>query len=85
MLLPKLRAGQTIILDATFHKGEKIRNLIENIGCELKYLPSYSPDLNDIEHYWFSIKNQVRKSLKSIEDFHERVDSAVRLNYYFYT
>ena len=80
MLVPKLRAGQTIILDnATFHKSEKIRNLIENIGCEFKYLPSYSPDLNDIEHYWFPIKNQVRKSLLSLEDFRERVDYAVRL------
>ncbi len=35
MLIPKLRAGQTIILDnATFNKSEKIRNLIERVGCE---------------------------------------------------
>ena len=80
MLIPKLRLGQIIILDnATFHKGEKIRNLIEDAGCELKYLPSYSPDLNDLENYWFPIKNQVRKSLDTIENFRERVDRAVRL------
>ena len=79
-LVPELKAGQTVILDnASFHKSEKIREIIESAGCELQYLPPYSPDLNDIEHYWFPIKNRVRKSLGSIEDFRERVDTAVRL------
>lgn len=63
-----------------FIKGEKIRELIELSGCELQYLPLYSPDLNDIEHYCFPIKNRVRKSIGSIEDFRERVDTAVRLS-----
>ena len=80
-LLPSLKIGQTLILDnATFHKSEKIRELVKNAGCELEYLPPYSPDLNDIEHYWFPIKNRVRKSIGTIEDFRERVDIAVRLS-----
>ena len=75
-----LKPGQTVILDnATFHHSEKIRELIALAKCELEYLPPYSPDLNDIEHYWFPIKNQVRKSQGAIEDFRERVDTAVRL------
>jgi len=79
-LVPELKSGQTLILDnATFHKSEKIRELIESAGCELEYLPAYSPDLNEIEHYWFPIKNQVRKSVGTIEDFRERVDTAVCL------
>ena len=79
-LVPELKPGQAVILDnATFHKSEKIRELIESAGCELEYLPPYSPDLNEIEHYWFPIKNRVRKSQGSIEDFRERVDTAVRL------
>jgi transposase len=49
--------------------------------CELEYLPPYSPDLNEIGHYWFPIKNRVRKSLGTIEDFRERVDTSVRLAY----
>jgi len=49
-LLPSLRRGQTVIMDnASFHKSPKIRALIENAGCELLYLPPYSPDLNPIE------------------------------------
>ncbi|MBD2491965.1 IS630 family transposase [Aulosira sp. FACHB-615] len=79
-LLPELKLGQTVILDnATFHKSQKIRELIESVGCELEYLPPYSPDLNDIEHYWFPIKNRVRKSVGTIDNFRDRVDTAIRL------
>ena len=61
-LLPVLLPGEIIILDnATFQKSEKIRELIEKAKCELKYLPHYSPDLNEIEHQWFPIKNRVIK------------------------
>lgn len=78
-LLTKLEAGKVLILDnATFHKGERIRELVELAGCRLLYLPPYSPDLNKIEHCWFSIKNRVRKSKGSIDDFRERVDLAVK-------
>ena len=31
------------------HKGERVRELIEGRGCELIYLPPYSPELNPIE------------------------------------
>lgn len=77
-LLPVLLPGQIIILDnATFHKSEKIRELIEKAKCELKYLPPYSPDLNEIEHQWFPIKNRVRKMAHSSENFRDKVDRAV--------
>ena len=59
--------------------GERIRELVEQAGCRLEYLPPYSPDLNKIEHCWFPIKNRVRKSKGSIDDFRERVDYAVKL------
>jgi transposase len=29
--------------------GERVRKLIESRGCELLYLPPYSPDFNPIE------------------------------------
>ena len=51
-LLPQLKTGQLVILDnASFHKSQKVRELIESVNCELEYLPPYSPDLNEIEHY----------------------------------
>jgi len=73
----QLEPGKVLILDnATFHQGEKIRELVESAGCKLQYLPPYSPDLNKIEHCWFPIKNRVRKSQGSIEDFRDRVDGS---------
>jgi hypothetical protein len=80
MLIPQLQPGQIVILDnATFHKSDKITQLVALAECQLYYLPPYSPDLNQIEHYWFPIKNQVRKTEGTIEDFRDRVDQAVRL------
>ena len=38
------------------HKGERVRKLIEGRGCELLYLPPYSPDLNPIEEAFSKIK-----------------------------
>ena len=44
MLLPQLKPNQILILDnATFHKGETIRQLVESAGCELLYLPQTLP------------------------------------------
>lgn len=63
-LLPLVRAGQVIIMDnAPFHNSGKIRELIEKAGCELLFLPSYSPDLNPIEHWWHKVKTAIRKEL----------------------
>lgn len=77
-LVPVLLPGQTIILDnATFQKSERIKERVELAGCELKYLPPYSPDLNEIEHQWFPIKNRVRKMAYSSESFREKVVRAV--------
>jgi Transposase and inactivated derivatives len=61
-LLPELKAGQLVILDNTsFHKSQRIRELTESVDCEIEYLPPYSPELNEIEYYWFPIKNRGTK------------------------
>ena len=44
------------------HKGERVRELIEERGCELIYLPSYSPDFNPIEEAFSKIKGLIRKA-----------------------
>jgi transposase len=63
VLAPTLRKGQVVVIDnLSAHKGERIRELIEERGCELIYLPSYSPDFNPIEEAFSKIKGLVRKA-----------------------
>lgn len=74
VLIKELKIGQTVVLDnINFHKTAKVRSLIESVGCNILYLPTYSPDLNPIEHYWFKIKNQIRKIAHNFCDFFEAV------------
>jgi len=50
VLLPKVQEGQVLIMEKLpAHKPNRMRELIEQRGCELSYLPSYSPDYNPIE------------------------------------
>jgi transposase len=44
------------------HKGSRIRELIEGRGCELLYLPPYSPDLNPIEEAFAKLKTLLRRA-----------------------
>jgi transposase len=63
VLTPTLRRGQVVVMDnLTAHKGERIRELIEQRGCELLYLPPYSPDFNPIEEAFSKIKGLMRKA-----------------------
>jgi hypothetical protein len=49
-LVPSLSPGQVVVMDnLSAHKGARVRGLVEGAGCELLYLPPYSPDLNPIE------------------------------------
>ena len=63
VLVPSLRAGQVVILDnLSSHKGDRVRKLIEGVGCSLLYLPPYSPDFSPIEEAFSKIKALLRKS-----------------------
>jgi hypothetical protein len=62
VLAPTLRAGQVVVMDnLTAHKGERVRELIEGRGCQLIYLPPYSPDFNPIEEAFAKLKALLRK------------------------
>jgi len=62
-LAPGLRPGQVVIMDNLgAHKGERVRELIQDRGCELLYLPPYSPDLNPIEEAFAKLKALLRKA-----------------------
>ena len=61
-LLPKVPANAVLVMDnASFHKREDIQKAIIDAGCDLLFLPPYSPDLNDIEHKWAQAKS-IRKT-----------------------
>jgi len=62
-LVPELDPGQTVIMDnATFHKSQKTKELIESAGCKILFLPPYSPDLNPIEIFWANFKKLIRRN-----------------------
>lgn len=62
VLCPQLRTGQVVILDRlNVHKNRQVREAIEAQGCELLFLPSYSPDLNPIELAFSKLKSWVRE------------------------
>ena len=49
-----------VIDNASIHKVAGLRELVEERGMRLLYLPSYSPDLNPIELSFSSIKGWLR-------------------------
>ena len=61
-LLPTLPKGSVLVMDNwTVHHGDDVRNLVDAAGCELLYLPTYSPDLNPIEHLFAKLKAFVKR------------------------
>ena len=79
VLAPMLRRGQLVVMDnLTAHKGERVRELIEQQGCELLYLPPYSPDFNPIEEAFSKIKHLIRKAeARSREGLVEAMGTAI--------
>ena len=59
-LEPALRPGQVVVLDNLMvHKGDRVREPVEERGCELLFLPPYSPNLNPIEEAFAKVKGAV--------------------------
>jgi len=60
-LAPTLRPGQIVVLDnLSAHKADRIRLAIEARGCQLLFLPPYSPDFTPIEQAFSKIKAILR-------------------------
>ncbi len=69
VLAPTLEAGRVVIMDnLSAHKPARVRELIEARGCELIYLPAYSPDFNPIEEAFAKIKGMVRQAAARTKD-----------------
>ncbi len=54
--------------NAAFHKRADIRQAIQEAGHVLGFLPSYSPDLDPIEHKWAQAKAARRRGRCSIKE-----------------
>lgn len=62
-LCPTLKRGQIVVMDnLQVHKMRRVRELIEERGCSLVFLPSYSPDFNPIEQAFSKTKGILRKA-----------------------
>jgi transposase len=69
VLLPTLKRDQVVVMDnLSAHKGERVRELIEGKGCELVYLPPYSPDFNPIEQAFSKLKSYLREACARSQD-----------------
>jgi len=78
-LLPYLKEGLVVIMDnAPWHKGNDIKNLIENTGAKLLKLPPYSPDLNPIEHAWANLKQAIKSNKHQFESFETNLASQIQ-------
>jgi transposase len=62
VLAPTLKPGQIVVMDnLSAHKDGRVKEIIEARGCELLYLPPYSPDFNPIEQAFSKIKGLLRR------------------------
>jgi transposase len=63
VLAPSLSSGQVVLMDNLgAHRGDRERELIEDRGCSLLYLPPYSPDFSPIEEAFSKVKALLRKA-----------------------
>jgi transposase len=63
LLVPRLRPGHIVVMDnLSVHKGARVRQLIEEKGCQVLFLPAYSPDLSPIEETFSKIKAFLRRA-----------------------
>ena len=60
-LLLSLSPGTVIVVDNVgAHQPDRIRELVTAAGCQLVFLPAYSPDLSPIEEAFSKIKTLVK-------------------------
>src|SRR5258706_7405842 len=63
ILVPSLSPGQIVVMDnLSAHKRARVRHLIEERGCQLLFLPAYSPDFSPIEETFSKIKAFLRRA-----------------------
>jgi transposase len=79
VLVPSLRPGQIVLLDnLAAHKAADITQLIRDRGCEVLFLPPYSPDFNPIELAFAKFKAVLRRlAPRSQSDLDQALTTAI--------
>jgi transposase len=79
VLGPSLRPGQVVVMDnLSAHKGSRIAELIAACGCELWFLPSYSPDLSPIEQAFAKLKAAWRRAqARTLERLYDTISESL--------
>ena len=69
VLAPSLRPGDIVIMDnLRAHQSSEVIEFIHARQAEVRFLPSYSPDLNPIEKMWSKVKQLLRVLKARTED-----------------
>lgn len=77
-LCKELTPNQVVIMDnASFHKSNQVKKLIESVGGKLIYLPPYSPDMNPIEHVWANLKRLIRMHPEREQNLQVAIDESI--------
>lgn len=79
ILAPSLYAGQVVVMDnLQAHKSARVRLAIEAKGCQLLFLPGYSPDLSPIEEAFSKLKTALRRAgARTQEALEEAISQAL--------
>jgi transposase len=63
LLVPSLHARHIVVMDnLRAHKGEQVPQAIEAKGCQVLFLPGYSPDFSPIEETFSKLKSYLRRT-----------------------
>jgi transposase len=75
VLIPALAPGRVVVVDNVgAHKPERMAELMHAAGCELVFLPAYSPDLSPVEEAFSKIKTRVKAAGART---HQALDTAI--------
>lgn len=68
-LVPNLRPNDIVVMDnLSAHKSSSIRKAIEEAGCQVLFIPRYSPEFNPIEEAWAKLKDDIRRHFTRTRD-----------------
>ncbi|WP_021827928.1 transposase [Holospora obtusa] len=73
-MIKELEPEQIAIMDnAVFHKSQRTKELIEFVGCQLVFLPPYSPDFNPIEKFLANMKRWIKNQINQFDKIYQAI------------